>query len=113
MTESELLDLKLFFKEDGDPDFSPARNKAIINGTIRKYEESRRQAEKLHAEALDERVDAAADYIKHLEYGKGATDAERYFGKKYLTELQAQKIVDKLQMLSGQASKVRTLDWKE
>lgn len=113
MTENELLDLKLFFKEGGDPGFSPERNRAVIEGTIRKYNQRRREAEKLHARALDERVDAAADYIKHLETSRGETDPERYFGKKYLTQLQAHKIVDKLQMLTAQNEKVRKLDWKE
>lgn len=96
LTKNQKLDFQKWFKEDGDPGFSPERNKAIIEKTIRKHELNILQKKKDYIEAVRERADAVATYLKSLANGKEHS-VERYFGRQELTRLRGQQIVQKLQ----------------
>ena len=107
MDKSTKEDFQRFLLPQGDPGFSPERNKAVVDATIKKYEAYRKRKQKDFDEALDERVTAVADYLRHLAYGKN-TSVEKYFGKKELAHLQARKIVGRLQ--ENGAIKLSSLD---
>ncbi len=96
LTKNQRLDYKKWFKEDGDAGFSPERNKAIIEKTIRKHELNILRKKKSYAEAVGERADAVATYLKSLSNGNELS-VERYFGRKELTRLRGQQIIQKLQ----------------
>jgi hypothetical protein len=84
-----------FFKEKGDPGFSPERNKYVIEKTIAKYEANRKRKMQQFQDNLGERTEAVAMYFKHLTQGK-TTPVEKYFGRRNLAYLQGQNIMHKL-----------------
>lgn len=96
LTKNQELDFQKWFNEDGDPGFSPERNKAIVEKTIRKHELNILRKKKDYAEAIRERADAVASYLKSLANGK-EWSVERYFGRKELVRLRGQQIIQKLQ----------------
>ena len=100
MTKDQIRDYRRFYKEEGDEGFSPKRNKAIVDRTIKKHEIMRKKKDAEFTDKLRERTDAVAGYFKHLAGGKN-TPLERYFGRKTLTHLQGRKIVAKIQRLAG------------
>lgn len=96
LTKNQKLDYQKWFKEGGDVGFSPERNKAIVEKTIRKHELNIMRKKKDYAEAVRERADAVATYLKSLSNGKELS-VERYFGKRELAKLRGQQIIQKLQ----------------
>ena len=88
-------DIALFFKEDGDENFNPERNKAIIAETIRKSTENKRKILKIEEDRIRERVDAVTTYI-YSRFAEGNMPIEKYFGKRYLAHLRGMKIADTL-----------------
>lgn len=92
---NEQKDYKKYFKEKGDPGFSPERNKDIVESTIKKYEAKKKLESKIFNDSLGERVEAAASYAQYLDSG-GAQTVESYFGKKYLSYLHAQDFANKV-----------------
>lgn len=94
LTEKD--DYDKFFIAEGDPGFSPERNKAIIEGTIKKYNAYRARKGKAHEEAIRERSHAVVSYLKHIDMGKN-TPVEKYFSKGELAYLRGEQIVERLQ----------------
>ena len=86
-------------------EFSPERNRAIIDQTIREYEETLEKRRMEQQENLAERIDAAASYIMYLEKG-GGSPAEKYFGKKELARLQGRRILQKYIDITGLDNKL-------
>jgi hypothetical protein len=91
-------DYEKFYVKDPDKDFSPERNKHIVEKTIKKAEEMRRKRKKEYAEQVGERVEAATSYALYLDSG-GAKPAEKYFGKQMLAYLRGQKILERYELL--------------
>lgn len=89
-------DMKRFWRERPDPDFSEERNKAVIARSIARAEKHRADMQKLQKEGIRERASALASYIKHID-AKGSKTAEAYFGRKELTRLQGKKVIQTLQ----------------
>lgn len=77
---------KKFFIEQGDPGFSPARNKAIIDGTIRKYEKMREQKAHEQDDAIAERASAVVAYLKWCMRKPGYR-LDQYFSKQEIEHL--------------------------
>lgn len=100
-------DMKRFWKDKPDPDFSEERNNAIVARTIAKAEARRKAAIKAKKEGLGERVNALSSYIKYLDKG-GSKDVEGYFGRKTLADLQAKKTITMLQEAKANGDKL----WK-
>jgi hypothetical protein len=88
-------DYQRFYVEKPDKDFSPARNKAIIEQTIKDYEAMREKKGKEHDGAYEERADAVTMYLKHLS-GYGEKTVDQYFGRKLLAKLRGDAIKQKL-----------------
>lgn len=84
-----------FFVKD-PKDFSPARNKQIIEATITAYEKQREKKGKEHDDAYGERSDAVVSYLKSLDQGKTNQSVESYFGRQYLAHLRGEAIRQKL-----------------
>lgn len=97
-------DMKRFWKDRPDPDFSAKRNEEVIKRSIARAEANRKKRHALQMEGLQERTSALASYIKYLDKG-GGKSAEKYFGRKNLAELQAKKVMQILQerKANGQA----------
>src|SRR5258708_4649804 len=88
-----------FYKKEPDKDFSPKRNEAIVEGTIKKYEETRRKKSLQHDDNYFERSDAVVTYLKSLDRGTSESNLEKYFGRKMMAYLRGQQIRD--QLMSG------------
>lgn len=93
--EEQQRDHDLYFIEDGEAGFSPEHNKFVIENTIKKYNQKRKQQQQKYRENLGERSDAVATYLKHLTQGKD-TPVEKYFSKKTLAYLRGEEITQKL-----------------
>ena len=78
-----------------DADFSPERNKQVIEGSIKKYEAMRLKKQKQFMEGIGERSEAVASFLHHVKQGRH-NDVDSYFGKSTLTKLRGLEIVDNL-----------------
>lgn len=97
--EYQELDMKVFFKEGGDPDFNPERNKYLFNLTVENQKRLYLQKKKMFNEGLRERMSAAESYIRYLEKGN-VSNAEKYFGKKELARLRGQEVANSLKNIT-------------
>jgi hypothetical protein len=86
---------KKYYKATPDAGFSPARNKQIIEDSIKAYEANRAKRRKEYAGKLDERSDAVASYFQHVNQ-RGGSSLEKYFGRRELARLQGRKIYEKI-----------------
>lgn len=95
LTKNQKRDQEIYFKEEGDPGFSPERNKAIIDKTIKKYEARRKKAMDDRMNEYGERADAVVSYIRAIDRGK-ESKIDKYFGKRYLGYLRGEEIKQQL-----------------
>lgn len=84
-------------KPNGDANFSIARNRAVIEKSIKKNEALMRAKQRAYDNALAERTDAATSFLQALVRGKfNASDphtaAMKYFGRKELARLRGEEI---------------------
>lgn len=91
----EAEDYQRFYVAKPDPNFSERYNQHIIDKTIADYELARKKRAKAYHQQIEERVDAAMSYIKHLER-RGSSSAEKYFGRRELARLRGQKIIQEV-----------------
>ncbi len=80
---------------DAEPGFSPEKNKAVVERTIKKYEAMRKAKMKQWVSGVQERTDALATFFKSRAFRLG-TPAEKYFGKKWMAYLRGEKIKDEV-----------------
>lgn len=90
--EEQKRDHAIYFVEEGEPGFSPERNKQIIENTIKKTDAIRAKKMRQYRENVQERADAVATYLKS-RVAEGNTPIEKYFGKKWMSHLRGQKIL--------------------
>ena len=83
-------------KPYGDADFDPEHNKKVIKETNDWNDMMDRKRERDHKQALKERTEASAQYLKNIADGKGVSSIDQYFGKRYLSYLRGMEIVNKL-----------------
>ena len=81
--------------EKPDSNFSPARNKFVIEESIRKYDEMRAKKIAMSVEGIRERSEAVASFLEHVNRGKN-NDVEKYFGRRVLAKLRGQEIIDEM-----------------
>jgi hypothetical protein len=94
---NEQRDYQKFHTVKEDVGFSPERNKAIIEKTIREYEKMLADRKKQYKEKIEERVEATMAYANFLDKGGNAdAPAEKYFGKRTLANLRGQRIIKEL-----------------
>lgn len=90
--DNQTRDYQKFFIIKPDSDFSPERNKYIVEKSIEKYERKRREQAKKYNERIAERTEAVYSYLKHLDKGHD-TPIEKYFSKRTLAYLRGQHIL--------------------
>lgn len=88
---------------DNPVNFSPERNKAVIDSTIRKYDKMVEDKRKAYKEQLAERSDAVYHYIRYLDKG-GSQDIDKYLGSE-LARLRGEDI--KKQLLFNLTGKIK------
>lgn len=96
-----------FFKPEGDPGFSPARNKHIIDETIKDYELNRNRKMRDYEKALKERTDAVACYLTS-PHGAGSKPVEKYFGRKWLIKLRGEQLLERIRLRKDDALNLRS-----
>jgi len=94
-TKSQLEDYKKWYVYRPEDGFSPERNKRVIEYTIAKSKLLKERRNRDYIEQIRERADAVATYLRAVDRGK-EPNVDRYFGKKILAYLRAQKIVAEL-----------------
>jgi len=93
--EEQSRDRAIYFVEDGEEGFNPEYNKMVIERTIKKTQENRKKKHNAYIEALRERTDAVATYLKSRA-AESNTPVERYFSKRELAYLRGEKIAQKI-----------------
>jgi len=78
-----------------DPDFSVAKNEAVIAATIAKTNKRIEEKMKLWNESMRERAEATASFLKHVDAGRD-NNVTRYFGRHELARLRGQDIITQL-----------------
>jgi hypothetical protein len=91
MKFTEKDDYKKFYVEIPDPNFSPTRNQAIVNGTIKKTNAMRKKKADQLKDPYAERVDAMVSFLKHADKTKNGK-IKQYFEPKYLAYLRGEDI---------------------
>lgn len=100
------MDTKLIQPEDyrlrvevPDPTFSPARNKAIIQETIKETEKYFRDLSK-PSEDMKERIDIFATYGTY-RFNKGQKNIRDYLGKQLHSRMIGESILEKVRILEA------------
>lgn len=84
-----------FIPEKPDIDFSPKRNRLVIERSIAKYEAMRAKKMKTFQEGIGERSEAVASFLQHVKQDRH-NDVDRYFGPSMLAKLRGADIIDEL-----------------
>ena len=110
VTENQKRDHALFFVEKGDPGFSPAYNKFVIEESIKKYEANRKRKMKEFVDDVGERSDAVASFLvsKHAQYSVNPS-LEKYFGRSYLAYLRGEEIADTIRTKMNMVRKMNEM----
>lgn len=103
-------DYKRYYMVNPLKTFNPDHNKKVIQKTIEDHEKNEKRRRHDWLQQFGIRAQAIAFYLKHLVYGK-TTPVEKYFGKKELKRLRAQRILMKLKRAYGaNTSPIYTLE---
>ena len=87
-----------FINMNPDPDFSPERNKAIVDETIKEANEYHRKYTLALGDAWEERKDIMSHYaIRTLNYGNKKSIVD-YIGRKAYETLIGEKILSKVRI---------------
>jgi len=78
-----------------DPDFSPARNRAVVEKTIKKMDKMQKEKLKDYTNQIRDRSSAVASFFKHVNNGKH-NNILKYFGKRELARLRGEDIANQL-----------------
>jgi hypothetical protein len=84
-----------FIPEKPDIDFSPERNRLVIDRSIKKYEAMMRKKHQQFMEGVGERSEAVASFLHHVKQGRH-NNVDTYFGRSTLAKLRGLEIVDTL-----------------
>lgn len=90
-----------FWPKNPDPDFNPARNKLIIEGTIRKYEATRKRKMEEFSDQVKERTDAVASWLTSRKGAESSKSLDQYFGSRHLAYLRGKEKVDEIRRSLG------------
>ena len=93
--DEQQRDHALYFVEDGEEGFNPEYNKMVIARTIKKTQANRRKKHKDYIDALGERADAVATYLKSRA-AESNKPVESYFSKRELAYLRGEKIMGRI-----------------
>lgn len=91
---------KKYYIEKPDPNFSPARNFAIMEQVDQEADEFFRKMAEERKYDRDDRIDILSSYGRY-RFTRGHKDFESYAGKKLYTRLIGEKILSKVKALSS------------
>lgn len=94
-----------YFVEKPDPNFSPERNKAVINQTIKSTEEYFRKLGKVLDDNILTRIDILTTYGDYKLNRGGEKKFKDYVGKQMHSQLIGERILEKIKLLE-QANKI-------
>jgi len=83
-------------KPYGDPGFSKEHNERVIAEVDVWNDAMDRKREREFKGKIQERTNAAANYLKNITQGKGVTSVEQYFGRRHLAYLQGEEVMRQL-----------------
>jgi hypothetical protein len=86
-----------YFVEKPDSSFSPKRNQAIINETIRETEKYFREIGQVIDDNLGNRLEVVGSYGRY-RFNKGTKTFKAYVGDRFYTELIGEKILQKVRV---------------
>lgn len=86
-----------FINTNPDPDFSPERNQAIINQTVKDTEKFFETQVKAMDDAMEERIDILSSFALH-NFNKDSKSIKKYLGKKQYEALIGEKIMSKIRV---------------
>ena len=95
MSNKVIEENKQFFLEVPEPGFSPARNKYIVENSIRKHKARKKKIEKEFMEGMGLRADAITSFFAYVNDKGGSKSFEEYVGKNTLLEMQGQRWLEK------------------
>ena len=84
-----------FVPVDPSPNFSAEHNRRVVDEVIRDGEATKRKKDKEYMDQLGERSAATAQYLKSLQKGS-TSNAEKYFGRKYLAHLTGRQKLEQI-----------------
>lgn len=90
-----------YFVEKPDPSFSPARNKAVIEETIKSTEKYFRNIGKVLDDNIMNRIDILGSYGDYKLNRGGSKSFKDYAGKRLHAELIGEKILSKIRALEA------------
>lgn len=91
---------KRFFVEKPDASFSPQRNKAVIDETIRETTQFFTKLEEEIDDEMGNRIDILSSYATY-RFNKGTKSFKDYAGKKLRSQLIGEKILSKVRVLDS------------
>lgn len=97
-----------FFKEGGDPGFSPERNKAVVEATIKKHEANIARKNKDYVKQIEERSDVVASYLKS-RWAQEGNPIDTYITRELMAQLRGQKRLETIRTLAS-GKKIITFD---
>lgn len=89
---------KRFFVHNPDHEFSPRRNKAVFDETVRSAEKFHREIVEKIDDGLRERMDIL-NYYGRYRFNQGHKSFEQYVGRKMRDALIGEKILQKIRVM--------------
>ena len=86
-----------FINTNPDPAFSPERNKAIVNETIKEAEQRELEWYKLNDKEVFNRIDIVSTYARY-RFNRGTKGIKEYLGKEQYNALIGEKLLSKLRI---------------
>jgi hypothetical protein len=81
-----------------DPDFSPERNKALVEETIREADAYHKSYALVLGESWEEKKDVLSSYARYTIGRGGAQNLKNYVGKREYEILVGEKVLSKLRI---------------
>ena len=89
---------KKFWLDEPEPGFSPERNEAVVNNTIKKYEKKQLEKRKEAWDGIRERAHAISYWLTSRHGALSSKPLDKYFGRKYLAKLRGEDIIKRIRV---------------
>ena|SRR5260221_376892 len=86
-----------FINPNPDPDFSPERNKAIFDQTVKEAEAFFETLHKAQDKDMEHRMDVISSYGVY-RFNKGTKDLKGYLGRERYNEIIGEQLLEKLRI---------------
>jgi len=86
-----------FINKNPDPDFSPERNKAVVDETIREAEKRKIEELQFQGSEIMNRIDIVGSYARY-RFNKGTKDIRNYLGEAQYKAIVGENLLSKLRI---------------